>query len=264
MTELKTELKMEGGGAHVAQPLFSIITSSYNQADFLEATIRSVRDQGRPDVEHIVMDGGSTDGSVDILREYDDTLAYWVSARDGGQPAAWNAGVKRARGQLFGFLNSDDLYLPGGLDEMARLAESRTDAEWLLGGTLFFGPGSEGRWFPGASPQTASDVLYQQVYVPQPGHFWRRSLMERVGDVDETLQYSFDLDYLVRCMLAGAKAASTARMVAAFRMHGESKAVTMQDIQRKDTAAIESRYIDEIVRREGERAHAARSRQAAR
>ena len=82
MTELKTELKMEGGGAHVAQPLFSIITSSYNQADFLEATIRSVRDQGRPDVEHIVMDGGSTDGSVDILR---DSARRAISSRPPGR-----------------------------------------------------------------------------------------------------------------------------------------------------------------------------------
>lgn len=255
---------VEGGTARVAEPLFSIITSSYNQADYIEATIRSVRDQGRADVEHIIMDGGSTDGSVDVLREYDDTLAYWVSARDGGQPAAWNAGVRRARGRLLGFLNSDDLYLPGGLDEIASLAERRPDADWLLGGTLFFGPGSEGRWFAGASPETASDVLYQQVYVPQPAHFWRRSLMERVGEVDETLQFSFDLDYLVRCMLAGAKAASTERMVAAFRMHSESKTLTMADVQRKDTAAIEGRYFDEIERREGSRAHEARALQAAR
>jgi glycosyltransferase involved in cell wall biosynthesis len=261
---MTSSARNEGGGARVERPLFSIITSSYNQADFLEATIRSVRDQGRPDVEHIIMDGGSTDGSVDILREYDDVLAYWVSARDGGQPAAWNAGVRKARGQLFGFLNSDDLYLPGGLDEIARLADAHPDADWLLGGTLFFGPGSEGRWYPGAAPQTASDVLYQQVYVPQPGHFWRRSLMERVGDVDETLQFSFDLDYLVRCMLAGAKAAATERMVAAFRMHGESKTLTMQDVQRKDTAAIEDRYFAEIERREGARVHEARARQATR
>ena len=243
--------RFEGGSAVVAKPLFTVVTSSFNQARYLEETIQSVQAQGRDDVEHLVLDGGSTDGSVEILRRHDRSLAWWVSAPDNGQPAAWNAGARRARGAIVGFLNSDDLYLPGGLMEMERLARAAPDAEWLVGGTNYFGEGSRALSYPGVAPASAADVLYFAAYAPQPGHFFRRSLIERVGEFDETLQFSFDLDFFVRCALAGARAAATSQVVAAFRFHGESKSISQITLHQADTIAVERRHWPEIRRREG-------------
>lgn len=252
--------RAEGGSARIPHPRFSIVTASFNQAKFLEATLQSIRDQGRSDVEHLVLDGGSTDGSVEILREHEASLAYWVSAPDGGQPAAWNEGLRRSRGEILGFINSDDLLLPGGLDEIARLADANPHAEWLIGGTTYFGEGSGNLSYSGLAPKRASDVLYFETYTPQPGQFVRRSLVERVGEFDESLQFAFDLEYFVRCALSGARAAATPRVVAAFRFHGESKTMASRDRQDAETRAVEDRWWGEILRREGLRARYARQR----
>ena len=249
----------EGGSARVERPRFSIITSSFNQAQFLGETLRSVRDQGRSDVEHLVLVGGSTDESVEILRSNDSSLAYWISAPDAGQPAAWNAGAERARGDIVGFLNSDDVYHPGALDEIAQLADANPDAEWLIGGTTYFGEGGGGLSYPGVSPRHAWEVLYFTAYAPQPGQFFRRSLIDRVGAFDETLQFSFDLDYFVRCALAGARTASTNQVVAGFRFHGGSKTVSMADLHRAETIAVEARHWAAVERREGGAARRARA-----
>jgi glycosyltransferase involved in cell wall biosynthesis len=248
---------LEGGSARVT-PQFSIITASFNQAVFLEETLRSVRDQGRSDVEHLVLDGGSGDGSVEVLRAHDDTIAYWRSAPDGGQSAAWNEGVQRSRGSIIAFLNSDDVLQPGALDEMARLADESPDAEWFIGGTRYFGDDSRDLVYPGRAPARASDVLYFGAYSPQPGQFFRRSLVERVGAFDESLHFSFDFDFFVRCALADARVASTVRIVAGFRFHGASKTVTQDSVQQRETRTVESRYWVEVERREGWRARRAR------
>ncbi|CAN5311679.1 hypothetical protein BH09GEM1_BH09GEM1_18780 [soil metagenome] len=258
MTGSRDDLRLEGGRARSAAPRFSVITSSYNQAEFLEETLRSVREQGRSDVEHLVLDGGSTDGSVDVLRAHDDTLAYWRSERDAGQPSAWNDGVRRSRGSILAFLNSDDVFKAGALSEMARLADAHPDADWLIGGTQYFGEGSRDLSYAGRAPRRASDVLYFATYAPQPGQCFRRDLVERVGPFDETLHFAFDLDFFVRCALAGARPVRTERIVAGFRFHGASKTVTQDDIQQSETRAVEARYWPEVERREGWRARRAR------
>lgn len=252
---------IEGGGARVESPRFTILTTSLNQADYLAATIRSVAEQRRPDVEHLVLDGGSTDGSVDILRAMDSSLAYWVSAPDGGQPAALNAGLRRARGSLVAFLNSDDLYLPGALDHIATLADLHPAAEWLVGGTIYFGEGSGDNWHEGKTPTSVSDVLFFDAYAPQPGHFWRREVFDRVGTFDESLDYGFDFDFMVRCAIAGVVPVASARPVAAFRFHGASKTMAARDRQHSDTAIVQERWFGEACRLDGGRvAHRARAR----
>ena len=258
MTTGDSVQRLEGGSARTASPRFSIVTSSYNQADFLGETLKSVRDQGRDDVEHIVIDGGSTDGSVDVLRANDDTLAYWRSERDSGQPSAWNDGVRRSRGNIIAFLNSDDVFHPGALDEIARLADANAGANWLIGGTRYFGVGSRDLSYPGRSPRSVSDVMYFVAYAPQPGQFFRRDLVEKVGPFDESLQFSFDFDFFVRCALAGALPASTERIVAGFRFHGASKTVTQDALQVRETRMVEARYWSQIEALEGKRARWAR------
>ena len=254
----RADLRLDGGSARVNAPRFSVITASYNQAAFLEETLRSVREQGRDDVEHLVLDGGSTDGSVDVLRAHDQTLAYWRSERDAGQPSAWNDGVRRSRGRFVAFLNSDDVFKPGALAEMARLADANPDADWLIGGTQYFGEGSRDLSYAGSAPRRPSDVLYFRTYAPQPGQFFRRDLVERVGPFDEGLHFAFDFDFFVRCALAGARPVSSRRIVAGFRFHGASKTVTQDDVQQRETRAVEARYWPAIERREGWRARRAR------
>lgn len=258
MTGARGNLRLEGGSARTGAPRFSVITSSYNQAGFLEETLRSVREQGRDDVEHLVLDGGSTDGSVDVLRAHDSSLAYWRSERDAGQPSAWNDGVRRSRGTFVAFLNSDDVFKPGALAEIASLAAANPDADWLIGGTQYFGEGGRDLTYAGCAPRLASDVLYFRTYAPQPGQFFRRDLVERVGPFDEGLHFAFDFDFFMRCALAGARPVSTDRIVAGFRFHGASKTVTQDDVQRRETRAVEARYWAEVERREGWRARRAR------
>ena len=243
----------------VARPRFSIVTASFNQAQFLAETIASVRDQGRDDVEHLVFDGGSTDGSVDVLRAHDAELAYWVSAPDRGQSSAWNAGWRRARGEIVAFINSDDLLLPGAIDAMARLADGAPGAEWLVGGTKYFGEGAPPLTYPGTPQVSAADVLFFASYAPQPGQFFRKSLIERVGGFDETLRYSFDLDFFVRCALEGAHSVATPRIVAAFRFHGASKTVSQADRHLAETRAVEARLWPQVLAREGRRARHVRA-----
>ena len=250
---------IEGGSRRVDRPRFTIVTASFNQARFLGETIESVRAQRRDDVEHLVFDGGSTDGSVDLLRANDDALAYWTSAPDGGQPAAWNAGVRKARGQIIGFINSDDLLLPGAIDAMSRLADSAPGAEWLVGGTRYFGDGAPPLEYPGTAQTSAADVLFFATYAPQPGQFFRKSLIERVGGFDESLQFSFDLDFFVRCALARATSAATPDIVAAFRFHGSSKTVSQSEKHLAETRRVEQRHWPAVLAHEGSRARRVRA-----
>src|SRR3954449_7004186 len=114
----------------------TIITPSYNQAAFIERTLQSVLDQGYPDLEYLVVDGGSTDGSVDVIRRYEDRLAWWVSEPDAGQTDALNKALRRASGDVVAYINSDDYYLPGAFDAALGALE-RSQARWLVGACRF-------------------------------------------------------------------------------------------------------------------------------
>ena len=114
-------------------PLVSIVTPSFNQARFLEATLRSVLEQDYPNIEYLVVDGASTDGSVEIIRRYADRLTWWVSEKDNGQSEAINKGMRRARGEFIGWLNSDDIYLPGAVSAAVSAFLSHPQAGLIYG-----------------------------------------------------------------------------------------------------------------------------------
>ena len=117
-------------------PKISIITPSFNQVDFLERTLLSVLEQDYPNIEYIVIDGGSTDGSVELIKKYESRLAYWVSEKDRGQAHAINKGLERATGDWVAWQNSDDTYYPGTFSQLAAVAQSNRSAQLIVGNGL--------------------------------------------------------------------------------------------------------------------------------
>src|SRR4051812_37287519 len=172
-------------------PRFTIVTPSFNQAAYLERTIRSIVDQGYPNLEYFVMDGGSTDGSIDIIKRYDEQIDYWVSGPDGGQAAAINAGWARGSGEIVAWLNSDDYYLPGALRWVADYMVSHPD-EWVVYGKVEFVDPEVNLLADLGWPYSRRGMLLSRQLVPQPGAFIRREAIEKVGMLDEHLDYVMD------------------------------------------------------------------------
>jgi glycosyltransferase involved in cell wall biosynthesis len=181
-----------------AAPRITIVTPSFNQADYLEATIKSVLDQNYPSLEYIVVDGGSTDGSVDIIKRYESHLAYWVSEPDNGQTDAINKGFARATGDLLGWLNSDDLYEPGALYRIAAHFQVHPACR------LVYGQGDycdERGWrtTPCAYVQPYDPRLLRSVdYILQPASFWQRELWQEVGPLSLHYSWGFDWEWFLR------------------------------------------------------------------
>lgn len=204
-------------------PKISIVTPSFNQGHFLEETILSVLNQNYPNLEYIIVDGGSTDETVEIIRRYDDRLAFWVSEKDRGQVHAINKGLERCTGDLFGFINSDDLYLPGTFAAVAEYFDNHPQAEWVCGDTIMFEEGREDEFIHTMVPKSAAHCLSWAYTAAQPGHFWKRELV--AGGFDEAWPYDFDHDLYVRLLLEGHKCEYIPQPFARYRLHEASKTV---------------------------------------
>jgi glycosyltransferase involved in cell wall biosynthesis len=177
--------------------LITLVTPSYNQAAFLERTIRSVLDQQYPRLEYIVMDGGSTDGSVEIIKRYADRLFYWQSQPDGGQTAAINAGWRKGQGEVLAWLNSDDYYLPGALRLAGEYFRDHPEGWVMYGSVQLIDAAGQPLGFKG-EPFRRRTMITSRDLIPQPSSFLRRAAIERVGEMDETLCYVMDLDLFMR------------------------------------------------------------------
>jgi glycosyltransferase involved in cell wall biosynthesis len=225
-------------------PRITIVTPSYNQAAFLEETVLSIRAQGYRNLEHFVVDGGSTDGSVALIERLSDRLDWWVSERDRGQCHAINKGIERATGEIIGYLNSDDTYLPGAFDA-AVLAMSAPGVTWAAGGVLGFG--SDGapvqQWHMAQPPRSLAQCLSGNFIAAQPGHFWRKALFERHGLFDDSYRYLFDIEWYARLLAAGERCAVIPRPVASYRFHETSKTVSEGDKFEKEWERIRERYL---------------------
>lgn len=204
-------------------PKISIVTPSFNQGRFLEETILSVLNQKYANLEYIVIDGGSSDESVDIIRRYENSLAYWISEKDNGQVHAINKGLEQATGDIFAFINSDDVYLPGAFAAVAEYFENYLECEWVCGDTIMFGEGYATELIQTVVPRSAAHCLSWAYNAAQPGHFWKRELVE--GGFDESWRYDFDHDLYVRLLLAGHRCEHIPLPFAAYRLHAVSKTV---------------------------------------
>lgn len=201
----------------------SIITPSYNQARYLEQTIRSVLDQDYPRIEYIVMDGASTDGSVEIIKKYADKLAYWESVKDTGQADAINKGFARARGGIVAWLNSDDYYLPGTIKDVVKVFEENPDVVLAYGNMLAVD--ENGQTFNTLTYKqlTLEDLLCFQI-IGQPAVFMRRSALQQTSGLDST--FHFLLDHLLWIQIAKrGRILHVDQTWSAARYHAEAKNV---------------------------------------
>jgi glycosyltransferase involved in cell wall biosynthesis len=202
-----------------ALPKITVVTPSYNQAPFLEQTIRSVLGQLYDNLEYIVIDGGSNDGSVEILQRYASQLTYWVSEKDRGQAEALNKGFSRATGDIFCWLNSDDFLLPGALAEVARAF--REPVDFIYGDCISFSDKGT-RSLVNRPPEHSRELLTIVDYVVQPSSFWRRSLWEKTGRLSEELHYAFDWEWFLRADLLG-KFQKVGFIFSGYRFHDAHK-----------------------------------------
>lgn len=183
-------------------PRVSIVTPSYNQAQFIEETIRSVLLQGYPDLEYIIIDGGSTDGSVEIIRKYAPWLAYWVSEPDRGQSHAINKGFAQATGEIVAWLNSDDVYRPAVLREVAIQFAIHTECGLIYADSCFIDENSQVTKSIETAQYDLESLVLSHVYLPQQSTFVRARVLTEVGLLDEDLHYAMDFDLWLRVITA--------------------------------------------------------------
>ena len=193
------------------RPKLTVITPSFNQGRFIERTIRSVLDQGYPNLEYVIVDAGSSDETIEIIRRYEDRLAWWVSEPDDGQSDAINKGLERTSGEIVAYLNSDDYFLPGACETAGAALEERP-CSWVAGGAFDVEEGTPPKrlrvWRPKPPTYCEGRVrgrhwwMLVPWHVPQPSSFWRRGLFERFGGFREDMHYAFDAEFMLRLAFA--------------------------------------------------------------
>jgi glycosyltransferase involved in cell wall biosynthesis len=231
-------------------PRISIVTPSFNQGQFIEETIRSVLLQGYPDLEYIIIDGASTDNSVDIIKKYERWLTYWVSEKDNGQADAINKGWKRATGDILAWINSDDIYMKDALGSVALVSAAYSHRAFLYGDCYQTDENSEvlNIW-------EGRHCEYQEFlkcwinnhptrgryFLPQPSTFVTRSILNDVGMLDAGLYYPMDYDLWLRIAKRGYKFHHLPKVLATYRFHRASKGGTAKDWM-TETITVSKRY----------------------
>ena len=223
-------------------PRITVVTPSYNQGQFIEETMRSVLLQGYPNLEYMVLDGGSTDNSPSIIRKYAPWLTYWIIEPDNGQADAIARGFRRATGDILAWLNSDDLYMPQTLSNVARAFLAHTQAAIVYGNTYRINLDGDIIAERRQTPFSRSGYLYGGMDLDQPGVFWTRDIYKRVGGVDSNLRFKMDTDLFYRFVLDGANFVYAKEFLACFREHGATKSSTMKDVQMEETVLLTAKY----------------------
>lgn len=230
-------------------PKISIVTPSFEQGRYLEKTLRSVLEQNYPNLEYVVKDGGSTDNSRAIIERYQDKLSHWVSTPDKGQSHAINIGFTHTSGDIMGWLNSDDLLLPGALNCVADYFVKHPEIDVLYGNRLLIDESDNeiGRWI---LPGHSSSTLSWADFIPQETLFWRRSIWDKIGgQVDESFRFAMDWDLLIRFREAGANFTHIPYFLGAFRVHDNQKTSAATDIGSYETKLIQKRIFGKIPSR---------------
>lgn len=229
-------------------PKISIVTPSLNQAKFIKKTIKSVLDQNYPDLEYIVIDGCSTDGTLKILKKYNNKI-IWKSEKDQGQADAINKGLTAATGEVFAYLNSDDILLPGALKKIALLFQENPKIKWLFGkAKIIDEKGRETRklltfYKNLLLPHVSEKLLLVVNPISQPATFWRREVTEIVGFFDKKQYYCADYDYWLK-LIKKFKPGFINEHLAAFRIQSKSKGELNFVKHFQDELAVAKRYTE--------------------
>ncbi|MFM8431286.1 MAG: glycosyltransferase family 2 protein [Bacteroidota bacterium] len=225
-------------------PRISVIMPSYQQARFLEESMLSVLDQGYPELEFIVIDGGSYDGSVEIIKRHSDRLAYWVSEKDNGQSAAINKGLRICTGELVTWLCSDDTYLPGTLFKFAELYRKYPEAGLFHGRSILFGRDRKAV-VSGAQQSDLHLRYFGSIPFPQPGSFFTGKALKAVGSLDETLHFAMDYDLFARIALE-MQVISVDDIFSRYRLHPSSKSMGQLDRFSAEWTKVFSRFMNSV------------------
>ena len=222
-------------------PRVSVVTPSYMQGAFLEETLRSVLMQGYPNLEYIVIDGGSSDSSTAILERYSPYLTYWVSEKDQGQAHAINKGFQRSTGHIMGYLNSDDMLLPNALFHVVMYFFKHPRKMIASGFRKSYDRNTKllGNYTVGL-PTNANIKHYCPV--AQEATFWRRTIWEDVGPLNENFHFAMDYEYWLRIIEKGYIFGIIPYYIGGFRDHGSNKTATWRDVQERDLRMLAERY----------------------
>ena len=234
-----------------SRPRVTVITPSFNQARFLERAICSVLDQGYADLEYIVVDGGSCDGSTDIIQRYEDDLAWWISANDGGPAEALNRALNYASGDIVGILNSDDVYLPMALEQVAaRMTQSDSPA-WVVGHVIDVDEHDEPVDHPvPREPFNLDDFLASRgKLLPPAGSFMRGCVFESFGNFETMLHHRFHFEYACRLLSAGVQPTLLPEYVASHRIHAASMGRHDPHTARREGKQIARLYTQRLAKR---------------
>jgi len=222
-----------------SSPLISIITPSFNQASFIGAALESVRLQNNNNCEHLVIDGMSTDGTIDLLRDQttngEQQNMFWVSERDSGQSEALNKGFRRANGEIIGWLNSDDRYRANCFEHVIQTFEDYPEVDIIYGDYLMVDEVGKVLKIRREIEFNAFILLYHRIlYIPTAATFFRRRIFDEGNLLDEKLQYAMDLEFFIRLSERGYRFKHIPHLLADFRMQPNSKTCRSPDRQRME------------------------------
>lgn len=225
----------------------SVVTPSYNQCQFIEESIRSILLQGYPDLEYIIIDGGSNDNSVEIIRKYERWLKYWVSEPDDGQAAALNKGFRYSSGDIHYYLNSDDILCSDSFSIVVSMIGKNARKPFLISfpGKGIYENGSAS-YFKPESIQHPAAWLNSEYSLFQPSTFWTRAMHDQVGHFDEEMSFCFDKDFFFRCIfIYGQYKCQSSPHLSVFRMHGTSKTTLLPHVMQVENKIIRDRYVND-------------------
>jgi glycosyltransferase involved in cell wall biosynthesis len=223
-------------------PKISIVTPSYNQAEFLERTILSVLNQNYPNLEYIIIDGGSTDGSIEIIKKYEKYLAYWVSENDKGQTDAINRGFSKSTGEILAYINSDDTYIPGAFSKIGNVFNKNPRIDLVFGNINYVDSHDNLVGECRFTKLDFSTLIYEGGNLHQTGTFWTKEILEKVGGFNPRYRFCIDFDFFCRVAEIGSLK-HIREYVANFRYHENTKSSTIADIGRIEHKEIAKRYM---------------------
>lgn len=221
-------------------PSISLVTCSYQQGRFLEATIQSVLAQEYLALEYLIVDGGSTDGSAEIIRRHERSLAFWASEKDRGQTDALSKGFARSTGEIMGWLCSDDVLLPGALRKVGEFFAAHPNVECVYGDSVWIDSLSCVVRAKKEIPWSRFVYLFDHNYLPQPSVFWRRSLFDRVGGLDERWNLAMDSDLWLRFSTV-CKLHHLPQYLSCMRTYPEQKTRLLKPAARAEDEALRRR-----------------------